>query len=175
MARDIGGGISSRHLFQAAVAFGAVLAAAAPAGAATTQTTFGVSANVQSVCAVAATALGFGSYNATSGSPNTASSTVTVTCTPSEDYAVALNAGTTSGGTVAARLLSDGASHTLAYNLYTANDYATKWGDGTLSTSTQSGTGDGTGQPYTVYGRIATGQYVTAGSYSDTVTVTVTY
>lgn len=153
----------------------AALVFAAPSPAATVQTPFTVSATVQQVCAVSATNLGFGGYDASAASPNNATSTVTVTCTPSSSYAIALNAGTTSGSTVAVRLMSDGNSHTLGYNLYSDSNHTTKWGDGTLSTSTVSGTADGTHQPYTVFGQVAAGQFVPSGSYSDTVTATVTY
>lgn len=146
-----------------------------PLNAATVQAPFTVSATVQQVCAVSATNLGFGAYDASSGSPNNAASTVTVTCTPSSTYEIALNAGTTSGSTEAVHLMSDGNSHTLTYNLYTDTNHTTKWGDGTASTDTVSGTADGTHQPYTVFGQVPTGQYVPSGSYSDTVTATVTY
>jgi len=152
-----------------------VLAMAASSNAATVQTPFGVSATVQQVCAVAATNLGFGAYDASSGSPNNTSSTITVTCTPSSTYSIALNAGTTSGGTEAVHLMTDGSSHTLTYNLFTDSNHTTKWGDGTLSTTVVSGTADGTHQPYTLYGQVGIGQYVPSGSYTDTVTATVTY
>jgi spore coat protein U-like protein len=161
--------------FTRGLIFAAVVLCAAPAGAATVQTPFTVSATVQQVCAVSATNLGFGGYDASAALANNATSTVTVTCTPSSTYTIALNAGTTSGGTVAARLMSDGASHTLAYGLYSDSGHTTKWGDGTLSTSTVGGTADGTHQPYTVFGQVATGQFVPSGSYTDTVTATVTY
>ena len=164
--------------FQRSLCAAAAIAAsvfATPLWAATVQAPFTVSATVEQVCAVSATNLGFGAYDASAGSANNATGTVTVTCTPSSTYTIALNAGTTSGGTVAARLMSDGSSHTLSYNLYSDSNRTTKWGDGTLSTSTVGGTADGTHQPYTVYGQVATGQFVVSGSYSDTVTATVTY
>jgi spore coat protein U-like protein len=66
-------------------------------------------------------------------------------------------------------------ANTLNYSMYTTAGRTTVWGDGTLSTVTQAGTGNGTGQALTVFGRVPTGQYVTAGSYTDTVTATVTY
>lgn len=147
----------------------------APSQAANVQTPFTVSANVQQVCAVSASNLGFGAYDASAGSANNATATVTVTCTPSSAYAIAMNAGTTSGGTEAVHLMSDGAAHTLTYNLYSDSNHTTKWGDGTLSTATVSGTADGTRQPYTVFGQVPAGQFVPSGAYSDTVTATVTY
>lgn len=153
----------------------AVLVPIAPSNAATVQTPFTVSATVQQVCAVSATNLSFNSYDASAASPKDATSTVTVTCTPSSTYAIAMNAGTTSGGTEAVHLMSDGNSHTLTYNLYTDAGHNTKWGDGAASTATVSGTADGTHQPYTVFGQVPAGQFVPSGSYSDTVTATVTY
>ena len=152
----------------------AVLATPAAGIAATATTTFQVTATVLSVCTVAATNLAFGNYDASSGTPNDASSTVTTTCSNTTAYTVALNAGTGSGATVALRKMTNGAN-TLNYSMYTTAGRTTVWGDGTLSTVTQAGTGNGAGQALTVFGRVPVGQYVTAGSYTDTVTATVTY
>lgn len=152
----------------------AVLAVPAVGIAATTSTTFNVTANVVATCSVTATDLAFGNYDAASGTPTDASSTVNVTCTNNHGYTVALDAGTGSGATVAVRRMTNGAN-TLDYSMYTDAGRTTVWGDGTLSTSTQAGTGNGAAQALTVYGRIPVGQYVTAGAYSDVVTATVTY
>lgn len=152
----------------------ALVAMPAVGVAATATTTFQVTATVLSVCTVAATNLAFGNYDASSGAPNDNSSTVTVTCSNGSAYTVALDAGTGSGATVAVRRMTNG-GNTLDYSMYTTAGRVTVWGDGTLSTVTQAGTGNGAGQGFTVYGRIPTGQFVTAGNYSDTVTATVTY
>ncbi len=156
------------------VSVAVVLATPAAGIAATATTTFQVTATVLSVCTVSATNLAFGNYDASSGTPNDASSTVTTTCSNTTAYTVALNAGTGSGATVALRKMTNGAN-TLNYSMYTTAGRTTVWGDGTLSTVTQAGTGNGSGQALTVFGRIPTSQYVTAGSYTDTVTATVTY
>jgi spore coat protein U-like protein len=132
-------------------------------------TTFAVTANVATNCAVSATALGFGSYT---GAVNTASSTVTVTCTNSTGYTVGLDAGLT-GASVTTRQMKNGAA-TLNYGLFSNGTWATNWGN-TLATNWVIGTGNGAAQALTVYGQIAAGQYVTPGSYSDTITATVTY
>jgi spore coat protein U-like protein len=71
--------------------------------------------------------------------------------------------------------MSDGNSQTLSYGLFTDGNHTTRWGDGTLSTVVVSGTADGTHQNYTLYGEVGIGQFVPSGSYSDTVTATVTY
>jgi spore coat protein U-like protein len=64
----------------------------------------------------------------------------------------------------------------LNYNLYTTTARTTVWGNGTAGTGVLAGTGTGIVQAVTVYGRVASGQTsVPAGSYVDTVSVTVTY
>ncbi len=152
----------------------ALVAMPAVAIAATATTTFQVTATVISVCTVSATDLAFGNYDASAGVPNDNTSTVSVTCSNGSPYTVALDAGTGTGATVAVRRMSNG-GNTLNYSMYTTAGRTTVWGDGTGGTSTQPGTGNGAGQNFTVYGRIPTGQFVTAGNYADTVTATVTY
>ena len=61
----------------------------------------------------------------------------------------------------------------VTYELYRNTGRTLRWGN-TLGTDTQAGTGTGTAQSQTVFGRVAP-QTPNVGSYSDTVTVTVTY
>jgi len=161
-----------------ATAAGAALLGGATANAATTTTTFQVSATVLKTCSVNATALAFGNYTPAAGAV-TGSSTVNVLCTKTTPFTVALNGGTTAGGTIAQRLMANGAN-TLQYNLFTTNAYATVWGDGTGTSVTQAGAGNGLASAvaYTVYGQLpdnATNQAAVPGAYTDTITVTVTY
>lgn len=161
-------------------ALGLALFSAVPAAnAATATTTFQVTATVNANCSVSAGTLAFGAYTPGSGNvPST--STISVNCTKNTGFTVALNAGASTGATVAARAMTSGAN-LLAYQLYSNNTYSTVWGDGTLGTSTVAGTGTGMGaaqvQYLTVYGLIPDAANLAAavGSYSDTVTVTVTY
>jgi spore coat protein U-like protein len=148
---------------------------ALPAMAAQTITSqFNVTATVLNNCAVSASDLAFGNYSASSGTPVTATTTLSVTCTASLGYTIALDGGTTTG-LVAARAMKDASSNQLNYGLYTSGAYSTVWGDGTGSSQTVPGSGTGSAQSVTVYGRIPAAQYVAAGSYADRVTVTVTY
>jgi spore coat protein U-like protein len=62
----------------------------------------------------------------------------------------------------------------LNYGLFTNSGHTTNWGD-TSATNWVSGTGNGAVQPITVYGQIPATQYVAPGSYTDTITVSVTY
>jgi spore coat protein U-like protein len=137
----------------------------------TVTTTFGVSATVQATCLISATAMSFGTYT---GVADNATSTVSVTCTNTTTYNISLNPGTASGATVTARKMTGPASALLNYTLYSNSTRTTNWGQ-TVGTDTVAGTGNGTSQALTVYGTIPASQYVTPGSYADTITATVTY
>lgn len=141
--------------------------------ATTATTSFAVSATVASGCAITALPLAFGSYDAAGSSAVDATTTVTVVCTVGTPYNVGLNAGGTSGATVATRKLASGLNR-LNYTLYQDTNRTTVWGN-TVGTDTVSGTYALAQSPITVYGRIASGQVVPAGTYTDTVTVTITY
>jgi len=135
--------------------------------------TFQVTATVTGTCILSTTALAFGTYSP-SGSALTGSTTVAPTCTNSTPWTLSFNAGSTTGGAISQRLMANGTS-TLKYNLYTTAADTTILGDGTSSSSTLTGTGTGSAQTTTIYGAIPAGQYVTAGSYSDTITATISY
>ncbi len=137
-------------------------------------TTMGVSATVLNACLVTATNMAFGSYNPTSSTPTDATSTINVTCTPGTSFNVGLNAGSTGGATVSTRQMLNGATP-LGYALYSNAGRSTNWGN-TPGTDTVAQTAS-TILPisFTVYGRISPQQDVGAGSYTDTVTVTVSY
>ena len=102
-----------------------------------------------------------------------ATSTVTVQCTITTPFNVGLYGGTTVGGTTTTRLLTNG-SATISYKLYSNAGRTTNWGN-TVGTDTVSGTGNGTTQGHTVYGRVPSQTSVAPGSFTDTITVTVTY
>ena len=136
-----------------------------PAAAATATTTFAVTATVQATCSVSATAMAFGTYS-TVVAPST--STVTVTCTNTTPYTVGLSAGLATGATVTNRSMTSGAV-LLGYGLFSDAAHSVNFA------TTASLNGNGASQPITIYGQIPAGEYVTPGSYSDTITVTVTY
>jgi spore coat protein U-like protein len=119
---------------------------------------------------VSAGNLAFGNYT---GAQVDATSTITVTCTNSSPYKIGLDAGTGSGATVTSRKMTSG-GNTLNYSMYSDSGRTTNWGN-TVGTDTVSGTGTGSAQNVTVYGRIPASQLSPVGSYSDTVTVTVTF
>jgi spore coat protein U-like protein len=165
--------IQAKHMRIAAA--GAILAGtavlSAPVLAATATTTYGVSASVSATCLVSGNNLGFGTY---SGSLVSTTTTLSVQCTNGTTYNVGLNAGTASGATVSTRAMNGPGGATLNYALYQDSGHSTNWGQ-TVGTDTEAGTGNGSAQTITVYGQVAASQFVSPGSYSDTITATVTY
>lgn len=151
----------------------AVVVAASGAQAASTLGTLNVTASVADTCVVNVTHVAFGSYT---GGVTDASGAVSVTCTNGTGYTVALDAGAGSGATVASRKLTHASQsdQTLSYSLYSDALHTSVWGQST-GTNTVAGTGTGAAVSHTVYGRVFSSQYPKAGSYSDTVTVTVSY
>ena len=146
-----------------------------PAFADTVSSSLGVSAKVTANCTVSTTALDFGSVNTLSASAVDGTGGVTVTCTNGSPWAASADAGTGSGATLATRRLTSG-GNALNYSLYTNAARTSVWGDGTGSTATVANTGSGAAQSFTVYGRIPGGQAsAPAGTYGDTVSVTITY
>ena len=146
---------------------------ATSADAATATATIAVSANVLANCGVSASPLAFGTYSPAASSATNATTTLAVTCTNGTTYTVSLSAGSGTGATIATRKLTSG-SNTLNYSLYSNAAATTVWGD-TVGTNTVAGTGSGAAQNLTVYGSIPASQNAFAGSYTDTVNVTLTY
>lgn len=148
--------------------------AAGSANAATATTTFTVNATVLKACVVTALPLAFGNYDPTSASPVTGSTTLSVLCTSGTSFRTGLNAGAASGATVSTRSMTSG-GNSLDYALYQDSGRTTNWGN-TPGTDTPAAVTAGAGPTtQTVYGRIAAGQNVPVGVYTDTITVTVTY
>ncbi len=152
-----------------------LLVAQQDCSASTATTTFNVTANVTAACSVVATPLTFGAFSPF-GPDVMASNSITVTCSNGTAWSAGLSTG--SGTFVNRQMTSATAPGTpLNYNIYTANTYATVWGDGTGATQTINDTGTGLAQVKTAYGRIIGPQATThpANDYTDTITVTVTF
>jgi spore coat protein U-like protein len=160
----------------APVVAGILLAAAGAADAATDTTTFTVTATVGANCFVSATDLDFGSYTGVAALTSTAD--VNVRCTDDWPYTLTLSTG---NGTYGQRLLSNGTG-TLEYNLFSEATYTNIWGDGTDGSTTVGGAGEGLSAAnevtHRVYGELpnsVANQDAAAGTYTDSITVTITY
>lgn len=162
--------MTRRRLLARALCAGALLMA--PAGA----------AQAVATCSVSATVLAFGGYNAFSATPLDSTGDITVSCTLGGllsllvSYDIQLSTGGSGGFTP--RRMSSGAN-TLNYNLYTSSGRNTIWGNGGSGTGTVSDSyllGLGTTvRHYAVYGRVPALQNARAGSYLDSITVTIEY
>lgn len=127
--------------------------------------------SVTGTCSLSAASLGFGTYNPGAVLDSTAD--VSVNCTNATPYTVSLNGGLNlSGGT---RRMAGPSGSFLSYGLFRDSARTSAWGDGTSLGAKVSGTGSGNQQNLPVYGRIGANQLVRAGSYSDSVQVTIEY
>lgn len=152
-----------------------LLAACSAGWAATTTTTFSVSGTVVGTCTVSASALSFGTTIPTPINSNVdAQNTVTATCSNGAAYTVALSVGNGPGATFGVRKMTSGANP-LSYSLFLDPARTTVWGDGTGGSTVSNNTGSGAAQAIAVFGRIPSGQTPPIGSYTDTITVTVTF
>ncbi|WP_372987119.1 spore coat U domain-containing protein [Marinobacter sp.] len=132
-------------------------------------------------CEVDAIGVDFGSYDPLNASDTESTGNVAVTCKVSlagliVTYQIELSTG--GSGTYFPREMTSGTSK-LDYQLYTGAGRITVWGDGTGASDTQNFSalvqiGTHT-ENFPVYGSMPSGQMVSAGSYSDTITVTVIY
>jgi len=134
----------------------------------------------RAACNVSATGVAFGRYDVFSPVPLDATGSVTVWCdeVPPPDVVVAIGPSAVSRGFNPRRMRNAAGPDTLAYNLFTTAAMSTVWGDGTAGTSTVVLRRVRRNRPpvtAVVYGRIPPMQDVSAGSYSDTITVTITW
>jgi spore coat protein U-like protein len=163
---------------KSAIFAGAATAAAVfatPAQAGTQTSNLAVTATVNASCTISTSALAFGSVDTLSASPVLGTGGLSIACTNGSAWTATAGLGGGTGATFASRRMTSGAS-TLNYQIYTDSARTTLWGDGTASTGTITGTGTGSSQAVTVYGRIPASQTTApAGSYTDSVQVTVTY
>lgn len=131
-------------------------------------------------CSVSATNLNFGTYNPTTVTPTTANANIGISCFSIlvlmvGTIDVSLSAG--SSGSVTSRTLKRGTS-TLNYNVYQDASYSTLLGlggsNGSLLPISISGL-----LTYntnrTAYGRIPARQWVAAGTYTDSLVVTLAF
>jgi len=162
-----------KSLLAGATAIAGLAPFATDALAVTTTSTFTVQVVLQAYCTInSTTTLDFGTPNLLNANVDH-TSTITVQCTDTTPYDIGLDVGTGTGATVAVRKMTSGGA-TVNYTLYSNIGHTTLWGN-TVSTDTVGATGNGQQQPYTVYGRIPPQTTPAPGTYTDTITVTVTY
>lgn len=166
-------------LASTAVLFSLCAGAMAQAGTSTANLT--VQITITAACTINTATLDFGSNAGTSliSSNVDASTTVSVTCTNGSPYSVGMDNGANVSGSQ--RRMKSGTNF-LNYNLYVDSARTNAWttaASNSTCTSANScflGTGTGAAQLVSVYGRVpSTGTAPPTGTYSDTVTMTITY
>jgi spore coat protein U-like protein len=153
----------------------------APACAVTTTNSFTVKANLIAACtSVTSPTLDFGPISSV-GLPAqffSGSTTFTVTCGNGLAYKVGLGPGGNYSGSRHIGTAFQGGP--LPYQLYQDPGYGTAWGDGTAATAMAAvkiGTGNGSAQTLTIYGKILPGTALPppGTTLTDSVTITVSY
>jgi len=166
------------------LASGALLAAWAATGACagSASSSLSLSATVKTNCTVNSPTLTFSAVDPTAGVDSTGSAVLSVICTKSTTLAdIKLGPGMhqLAGGS---RQLNSG-SNNVAYGLFTDAAYTTSWGDSAttgignmLNAGFSAFSSVATPQTFTVYGRVlAAGEDVPAGTYTDSVAITVDF
>lgn len=156
---------------------GTVVATTRQADAGTATANLSVSATVANNCTISTTSVAFGSYdpvvtNAAAALDNTGGK-VTIACTKGAAPTIALDLGTHSSA--GARRLNAGGTDMLTYELYHDSLGGTVWGTSGANLKTTTAAPSKAARDYTVFARIAGGQDVAAGTYTDTVVATVNF
>jgi len=137
-----------------------------------TSAPFTVTATYAATCSVSATTLNFGSTSSLTSNVD-ASNTLSAKCSSTTPYNIGLNAGTAPGATVTTRKMTNLLT-TVSYSLFSNSGRTTNWGN-TVGTDTVSATGNGASQAFTVFGRVPAQTTPAPATYTDTITVTVTF
>jgi spore coat protein U-like protein len=157
-----------------ALSFATALAPCAAFAAGSDADSFEVTATMLASCEVSASDLAFGNYDPVTASHLDADTSLSVTCTNGTPYHVGLSLGDGAGASMAERRMTkSGDTETLSYVLYQDDQRSVLWG--TTGADRLSGTGDGTPNTIDVYGRVPMQQSAPAGTYDDTIVVTVSW
>jgi len=134
-----------------------------------------VPVHARAACTIIYTAsLAFGTYDPFSATPLDTTGSVWYTCTNSPGVTITVNTG--SSGSYSQRTMRSGAN-TLGYNVYIDAARTMIWGDGTPP----SVIGPGATTNFlgitiaTLYGRVPAGQDAVAGTFSDTLVLSVNF
>ncbi len=135
-----------------------------------------VSASVRRNCLITTQPLAYGAYdpvgtNATS--PLDATAAIQLTCTKGTTAQIGLDPGANGQGTI--RRLTNGATGFMTYELYQDSGHSVVWTNTGSGIVDAGAAPDKNPRPFTVYGRIAGGQDVIVGNYTDSVVATVNF
>jgi spore coat protein U-like protein len=139
-----------------------------------TSASLAVSLQVTAQCSIGSVnALNFGTQSLIGGPLDNAAS-FELKCTALTPYTVGLDAGTGVGAVGTMRKMTGAASgQTIAYELYMDEARTRDWGNDPAQVF--ANTGNGENQSFTVYARVPEQPAAPPDSYSDNVTLSVTY
>jgi spore coat protein U-like protein len=156
----------------------ALLTAIAPttAMAATATANLSATATVINNCTISTATLAFGNYDpvdVNAAAHLDASGTVTIACTKGATATIGLGLGANASGST--RRLTDGSGNYLTYEMYHEAARTTVWGTTGAALLSPAAAPSKAARNFTVYGRVASNQDATAGSYTDTIVATVNF
>lgn len=154
----------------------AVAGSGTTASAATATANLAVSATVTNNCTISTAALAFGSYDPVVANASTAldgTGTVSIACTKGTSATIGLGLGSNASGST--RRMNDGSGNYLTYEMYQNAGRTTLWGNSGADLNSPAAAPSKAPRDFTVYGRVASNQDATAGSYTDTVVATVNF
>lgn len=146
------------------------------AHALTAKNNLSISAVVPAKVQLSTTPMDFGIVPTTRTTLARATATISVNMVATHVYHITLDAGQHK---LTARRMRSPTGQLIAYDLYQNSAYTTPWGDATYGNTFTAGnalatTGTGQNQVFTVYGQLQS-LPTQAGTFSDTITVTVHY
>ena len=146
------------------------------ANAGTTTAVMSVTATVTApACSsISATSMSFAYTSGSSAVAPSTSATVTLTCGGAFPFTLDGNGGT-APNVNGSRNMSDGVGHGLFYNVYKDNAFANVFGTGITGGTTITGTTASPSSTVQLFGRDSTPQTSPAGTYTDSVTLTLTF
>jgi spore coat protein U-like protein len=155
-----------------------VLAQTRQAQSGSATTTLNVSMAVTNNCTITTSPIAFGSYDpvaANAAAPLDGTGAVTIACTKNTSATVGLGPGNNPAGAQRRMSTGGGSPSYGTYELYQDTGHTTVWSDSGAGLLAPSAAPSKAARTFTVYGRVAAGQDIPAGTYSDSVVATVNF
>lgn len=158
-----------------------LLLTATQAEAQTATSSFTVTATVSANCTISTVGITFGAYDpvvAHASTPLDANGSVSVACTAGAATTIGMDQGSnptaTSTAALPERQMADG-PNALRFDLYQDSARTTVWGDVGTPAVVAYNSVSFAPSTFTIYGQVPGGQDINVGTYSDTVTATVSF
>ena len=136
-----------------------------------------LSVPAHAACTISATPFSFLPYDSLSTNPTDSTGSISIACNeaPPPDVTVQIGRSATSSGFAPRSMKHSSLPDLLHYNLFTSAAMNTIWGDGTGGTPDSAYRKSPKNKPevVTIYGRMPAGQDISAGTYSDSLVVTI--